>query len=81
MKDLKHLNELKLDYIEKRRLYALIVSDLDGFYDEIEFLLTNFKRFNMEKEGYYSSKGSITLTSTSNDIDSPSTALRRYFSN
>ena len=37
-KDLKHLNELKLAYIEKRRLYSLTVSDLDGFYDEIDKL-------------------------------------------
>lgn len=36
--DLKHLNELKLDYLEKRRLYTLIVSDLDGFYEEIDKL-------------------------------------------
>lgn len=35
-KNLQHLNELKIEYLEKRRLYVLVLSDLDGFYEEID---------------------------------------------
>ena len=35
-KNLQRLNDLKIEYLEKRRLYVLVLSDLDGFYEEID---------------------------------------------
>jgi hypothetical protein len=37
-RDLLSLNNQKLAYLEKRRLYSLVLSDLDGFYIEIDKL-------------------------------------------
>lgn len=35
-KNLQKLNNLKIEYLNKRRLYVLVLSDLVGFYEEID---------------------------------------------